>query len=119
MPLAATTVILEGRRSPPLRLLRPPAASNVAATHRLAMMYSKGRAVVRNPGVLRRGRRRVSRVIEPIETTGLHGSRWTGITRGGLAPAVGFEPTTKRLTAARSTTELRRNEVAISAARRR
>ena len=26
-----------------------------------------------------------------------------------LAPAVGFEPTTKRLTAARSTTELRRN----------
>ena len=28
----------------------------------------------------------------------------------GLAPAVGFEPTTKRLTAARSTTELRRSE---------
>ena len=27
-----------------------------------------------------------------------------------LAPAVGFEPTTKRLTAARSTTELRRSE---------
>ena len=26
-----------------------------------------------------------------------------------MAPAVGFEPTTKRLTAARSTTELRRN----------
>ena len=26
-----------------------------------------------------------------------------------VAPAVGFEPTTKRLTAARSTTELRRN----------
>ena len=29
----------------------------------------------------------------------------------GLAPAVGLEPTTKRLTAARSTTELRRSEV--------
>src|SRR4051794_23515579 len=28
-----------------------------------------------------------------------------------LAPAVGLEPTTKRLTAARSTTELRRSEV--------
>ena len=28
---------------------------------------------------------------------------------GGVAPAVGLEPTTKRLTAARSTTELRRN----------
>src|SRR5690242_12613522 len=27
-----------------------------------------------------------------------------------VAPAVGFEPTTKRLTAARSTTELRRSE---------
>lgn len=27
-----------------------------------------------------------------------------------MAPAVGFEPTTKRLTAARSTTELRRSE---------
>jgi hypothetical protein len=29
----------------------------------------------------------------------------------GLAPAVGLEPTTKRLTAARSTTELRRNNM--------
>ena len=29
---------------------------------------------------------------------------------GRLAPAVGLEPTTKRLTAARSTTELRRND---------
>jgi hypothetical protein len=32
---------------------------------------------------------------------------------GKLAPAVGFEPTTWRLTAARSTTELRRNEAAV------
>jgi hypothetical protein len=32
---------------------------------------------------------------------------------GVLAPAVGFEPTTKRLTAARSTTELRRSEVTV------
>src|SRR5688572_1082643 len=33
------------------------------------------------------------------------------LTYGEVAPAVGFEPTTKRLTAARSTTELRRNGV--------
>src|SRR5262245_12784366 len=38
---------------------------------------------------------------------------WAGTARyvrEGMAPAVGFEPTTKRLTAARSTTELRRSE---------
>ena len=34
---------------------------------------------------------------------------WTGLDQNRVAPAVGFEPTTKRLTAARSTTELRRN----------
>ena len=33
-----------------------------------------------------------------------------------MAPAVGFEPTTKRLTAARSTTELRRNGVRAAVA---
>src|SRR6185295_6340864 len=33
-----------------------------------------------------------------------------GARREGVAPAVGLEPTTKRLTAARSTTELRRSE---------
>ena len=36
------------------------------------------------------------------------------IHEGLLAPAVGLEPTTKRLTAARSTTELRRSEDAGS-----
>src|SRR5690349_11318805 len=36
-----------------------------------------------------------------------------------MAPAVGLEPTTKRLTAARSTTELRRSEGRRSASRRR
>jgi hypothetical protein len=30
-----------------------------------------------------------------------------------MAPTVGFEPTTKRLTAARSTTELRRNDIRL------
>ena len=34
-----------------------------------------------------------------------------------LAPAVGFEPTTKRLTAARSTTELRRSEGTVGTVR--
>jgi hypothetical protein len=36
-------------------------------------------------------------------------SQWREITRE-MAPAVGLEPTTKRLTAARSTTELRRSD---------
>ena len=36
-----------------------------------------------------------------------------------LAPAVGFEPTTKRLTAARSTTELRRSEGTVGTVRGR
>src|SRR3990170_6708115 len=48
-----------------------------------------------------------------METTGLHGSPLRDLTKG-LAPAVGLEPTTKRLTAARSTTELRRNEASRS-----
>ena len=51
------------------------------------------------------------RVEESCRTQLIHmvilvgGARW----RQSLAPAVGFEPTTWRLTAARSTTELRRN----------
>ena len=50
------------------------------------------------------------RVEESCRTQLIHmvilvgGARW----RQSLAPAVGFEPTTWRLTAARSTTELRR-----------
>src|SRR4051812_16712077 len=42
----------------------------------------------------------------PADTTSLFIPR----TKSELAPAVGFEPTTWRLTAARSTTELRRSE---------
>ena len=44
----------------------------------------------------------------PVGGVGRH-RRLTLFGSGELAPAVGFEPTTKRLTAARSTTELRRN----------
>ena len=51
--------------------------------------------------------------------------RWKNISNR-MAPAVGFEPTTWRLTAARSTTELRRSEgppraiaAAVGAARRK
>ena len=44
----------------------------------------------------------------PIGGAGHHPTL-DGVRRWELAPAVGFEPTTKRLTAARSTTELRRN----------
>ena len=42
---------------------------------------------------------------KPRDSAGLDGEK----SRVKLAPAVGLEPTTKRLTAARSTTELRRN----------
>ena len=41
-------------------------------------------------------------------------NRFTTCSGWMLAPAVGLEPTTKRLTAARSTTELRRSEDAGS-----
>ena len=41
---------------------------------------------------------------------GWRSRRWAIHSWEKLAPAVGFEPTTKRLTAARSTTELRRSE---------
>lgn len=52
-------------------------------------------------------------MVEPVTLVGgmvnstPHDSRWGRSKQ--VAPAVGFEPTTKRLTAARSTTELRRN----------
>ena len=55
----------------------------------------------------RSGDRRVewSSVVVPGAAT-----RVERVRTGELAPAVGLEPTTKRLTAARSTTELRRSE---------
>ena len=46
-------------------------------------------------------------------------SCWAGLHSRKMAPAVGFEPTTWRLTAARSTTELRRSEGPRAAARGR
>ena len=53
--------------------------------------------------------RREVHVVRPTPWRRAYRSVHNCATEWGLAPAVGFEPTTKRLTAARSTTELRRN----------
>ena len=47
----------------------------------------------------------------PVEAKGIEAMQWGSQICTGLAPRVGFEPTTSRLTAGCSTAELPRNAV--------